>query len=166
MDVSAPRPALLAALRAGGGTPAERVQRALDMLRDELRADVAACGVFTAGPGEIHVAGPTADAFGAAAVREAAGVVCRLVAAGVVPPVVPHLDDRVVVADHPAVVDMGWHSLVSRRETVRGDVHVAVCCLFGRERPGVDPVDVVVLRTVTAYVVEVLRATGHVPLTA
>ena len=153
---------LTSLLRRGGGSPDERITRALALLVEQLDMRTAIVSRFHRGRRIItHLAGePVPDA--SVLSMPAAETICHLVATGEVGPLVADTKLDPVLRSHDHVEAHSVGAWVGVPLVVGGDVVGTLCAMSPVSRPDLTDRDAVLLATVGEYVSEVLAAAGAV----
>ena len=159
-------PQFLSLLRRTGGTPNERIHRALDVMREELDMSFATISRFAEGRRVLtHVSG--IDVAPEAWVMPAEETLCHLVASGAVGPLTPDVTRSPTFAGHPHVSLFDVGAYVGAPLRTAGAVVGAVCAGAHSARPDLSERDAARIHTIATYVAEVLAeqqsgaGTGH-----
>ncbi|MEU7908537.1 diguanylate cyclase [Actinoplanes sp. NPDC049118] len=150
--------ALVGALRVGGGTTDQRIERALRVLMEQLGLQVAFVSEFRDGLRVVthSVRVPDGPEMPAGTTHPVEDTLCHLVASGELPAVVGDAGAHPVLAGHPHTVAFGVAAYAGVPLRVGGQVRGAVCCAGPALADSLNPRDEVTLRAVAAYIGEVL----------
>jgi GAF domain-containing protein len=147
---------LMSLLRRGGGSPDERITRALALVVEQLDMRTAIVSRFYGGRRIItHVAGqplPGADLLS----MPAEETICHLVAAGEVGPLVTDTKAHPVLDRHGHVEAYSIGAWVGVPLVLGGHVTGVLCAMSPVSRPDLTERDAALLATVGEYVAEVL----------
>ncbi|TWG09420.1 diguanylate cyclase [Actinoplanes teichomyceticus] len=150
--------ALTEVLRAGGGSVAERVDRALALLLEQLGMQVSYVSVFR---GDDRVVThsrsvPHGPVLPAGTAHPVAETLCHLVATGRLEPLVADARRHPLIASHPHTGAFGIRGYASVPLRLGGRVAGAVCVASTAPAPGLGARDENILRAVAGHVADLL----------
>ena len=146
------------ALRASGGTPDQRIERALSLLVEQLGLQVAYASEFRAGLRVVthSVSVPGGPVLPVGTSHPVEDTLCHLIASGDLPPVVGDVGTHPVLAEHPHTAAFGVAAHAGVPLRIGGQIRGAVCCAGTAPADTLNPRDEVTLRTVAVFIGEVL----------
>ena len=152
--------ALTAVLRAGSGSVAEQVDRALALLLDQLGMEIAYVSVFRDGERVVtHSRSvPDGPVLPAGTRHPATETLCHLTATGVLEPLVADARGHAVMAAHPHTAAFGIGAYASVPLWLDGRIAGAVCAASPRSAVLVESRDEATLRTVADHLGALLAA--------
>ncbi|WP_139307344.1 diguanylate cyclase [Micromonospora pattaloongensis] len=164
-DQTVGRRALIGLLRAAGGTVAEQITRALELLLEELRMEIAFVGEFRDGQRVVthSVSAPGAPVLPVGTAHPLEQTLCHLIFSGDLPALVPDAAVDPLLAAHPvaSAYGVGAHAGVPLSAPY---VTGTLCCLSRRPGATLNERDEATLRAVADYVSELLaRSTVPAP---
>ena len=150
--------ALAGALRAGGGTADQRIERALSLLVEQFGLQVGYVSEFRDGLRVVthSVSVPGGPVLPVGTTHPVEDTLCHLVVSGDLPPVVGDAATHPVLGRHPHTAAFGVAAHAGVPLRVDGQVRGAVCCAGTTRAETLNPRDEVTLRAVAAFIGEVL----------
>jgi diguanylate cyclase (GGDEF)-like protein len=154
------RSALLALLRAAGGTGSEQISRALGVLVEELRMEAAFVSEFRDGQRVVtHTAtapgGPVVPVGTAHPIEE---TLCHLIVSGEVEPLIPDTSADALVAAHPHISLFGIGAYASVPLHSGAQVAGTLCCVSRTPNATLNERDGATLRALGGYISELLTS--------
>ncbi|GII22920.1 sensor domain-containing diguanylate cyclase [Planosporangium mesophilum] len=156
-DQAIGRNTLLGLLRGAGGTASEQITRALEVLLEELRMEVAFVGEFHDGQRVVtHSASvPGSLTVPVGMTQPVEETLCHLIATGALEPLVPDATTHPVISAHPAArLGIGAHAGVPLYSGAR--IVGTLCCASRTARESLNERDTETLRALSAYIGELL----------
>jgi GAF domain-containing protein len=120
-------PHLLDSLRSGQGTPEDRIQRALEMLAEELNIPTVFVSRFVDGQRHFSHAVGLPEAVRDSIPSPVQDTVCHLIAIGEVGPLVTDTSRHPLLSAHPHVLALGISTYVGVPLVIDGEIIGAVC---------------------------------------
>ncbi|MEV1289082.1 diguanylate cyclase [Micromonospora sp. NPDC049679] len=161
-EQSAGRSALVALLRAAGGTVSDRVSRALAVLVEELRMEVAFVSEFRDGQRVVThtVSAPGGQVVPVGTAHPIEETLCHLIVSGELEPLVADTAANALAAAHPHTSRFGIGAYAGVPLRAGGEVVGTLCCLSRSPSATVNARDGATLRAVGGYISELLRASS------
>ena len=150
--------ALTGLLRAAGGTPAQRVARALAVLVDQLDMQVAFVSEFRDGQRVVihSVSAPGGPVLPVGTTHPVQETVCHLIVSGELHTLTADAAADPVLAGHPHTAAFNIGAYAGLPLTIEGRVRGAVCCASTTPAGTLNPRDEATLRAVTSHIGELL----------